>query len=127
MNWYYYLNYRIYKFYQRKKDSTPVLASFFACIMLLGINISTMLIFINFFKSLLYFESKYNALPLMLLLALLNYLLLYRKKKHIDVFHHFDRNRELYRKWDLSVTLYIIGTVAFMLVVLIIADIRNHR
>ena len=127
MNWYYYLTYRIYKFYQRKKDTTPVLASFFACVMLLGINISTILILVNLFKPLSYFESKYNALPLMLLLALLNYFLLYRKKKYVDIFHHFDRNRELYRKWDLSVTLYIIGTIVFMLVVLIIADIRNNQ
>lgn len=127
MNWYYYLNYRIYKFYQRKKEDMPAFFSFWACTVLLTINISTILIIVNFFKPLSYFDSKYNALPLMFLLALLNYLLLYRKKKHVDIFHHFDRNRELYRKWDLSVTLYIVGTIVFMLVILIIADIRNHR
>ncbi|WP_148038940.1 hypothetical protein [Proteiniphilum sp. X52] len=82
---------------------------------------------IDFLWPLSYFDSKYNALLLMFLLALLNYLLLYRKKKHVDIFHHFDRNRELYRKWDLSTTLYIVGTIVFMLVILIIADIRNHR
>ncbi|RNC63847.1 hypothetical protein D7D25_14115 [Proteiniphilum sp. X52] len=127
MNWFYYLNYRIYKFYQRRKDSTPAIASFFACITLLFLNIFIILAMIDFLWPLSYFDSKYNALLLMFLLALLNYLLLYRKKKHVDIFHHFDRNRELYRKWDLSTTLYIVGTIVFMLVILIIADIRNHR
>ena len=127
MTWYYYLNYRVYKFYQRKKESIPVFTSFLLCSLFLHLNLLSVIGVIHFFRYLFFLGNKLYILLMMLSLAAFNYIVLYRNRKYKDVFHHFDRNRDLYRKWDLSVKIYIWGTIFLMFVVLIIADIRNHQ
>ena len=111
VNWYYYMQYRIYKFYQRYKGSEPVWMSFLAPTTLLTLNILTLYIIIDLFKPIKISEERYEVYILMAIVSLFHYLFLYRNKKHIDVFRHFDRNRELYRKWDLSTILYIVLSI----------------
>ena len=125
VNWYYYLSYRTYKFYQRHKDSDPIIYSFMVPTTLLSLNLLTLYIIIDTFKPIKLSEDLYEAYILMGVVALFHYLLLYRKKKYIDVFHHFDRNRELYRKWDLSTMLYIVLTIVFWLTTLYIGIRRK--
>ena len=111
VNWYYYMQYRIYKFYQRYRSKDPIFLSFWAPTTLLTLNILTLYMIIDLFKPIKISEERYEVYILMAIVSLFHYLFLYRKKKHIDVFRHFDRNRELYRKWDLSTILYIVLTI----------------
>ena len=60
-------------------------------------------------------------------LGLINYLLLYRKKKYEDVFEEFRRNYDKYKKWNKSVLAYIIITCLLMIIVLVIAVLRNEH
>jgi Ca2+/H+ antiporter len=126
MNWYHYLSYRIYCFYRRKRDSTPQLFSFLATVVLIGTNILSIKILLSFIFPLLKQTSKYYVLGLFAFLSLLNYLFLYRNKYYEEVFDDFDRHGEKYSHWNRSVSWYIVLSIAFMLGVLVLADLRNH-
>jgi hypothetical protein len=67
-----------------------------------------------------------NALIFGLVLCLLNYLLLYKDKKHEDVFNSFDRSPLNFKKWDLPVRIYINCSIALFLMILIFADLINQ-
>jgi putative copper export protein len=126
MTWYYYLNYRIYKYYQKKRDSTPAIFSFFGSALLLFMNIFSSIMIVDYFKPIFHLLSKFYIVVLMLILAAFNYLTLYRNKRFKEIFDGFDMNRQSYQKWDLSINIYFILTILLFLAVLIIADIRNH-
>jgi Ca2+/Na+ antiporter len=131
MEWYFYLNYVIYRFYKRKKDNTPVFRAFFVTILLIAFNLLTI-------RSIYFFIKDFSVIPqssghykiegivFFSFLGLINYLLLYRKKKYEDVFWEFQNNYDKYKKWDKSVKWYIILSIVTTIVVSIIADIRNH-
>src|SRR5690349_5178021 len=110
MTWYNYLNYRIYNYY-RRKDSMPVFFSFLATTTLVTLNIFSIGGLAGFlFESvhrLIVSVNKYWMLVLYASIALTNYLVLYRGN-YEDIFTSIDRNRDLYRRWDRSITLYII-------------------
>ena len=125
MNWYYFLNYRIYKFYLRKKESMPAFFSFMATITLLNLNFLSVFGLLSFFYPSMKSINKFYALIFMVILGVINYLVLYRRKYYIEVFDDFDREREDYKKWDKSVTIYIIASILFVLITLAIADYRH--
>ena len=126
MIWYYYLNYRIYKFYQKKKDSMPVLYSFLGTLLLLFMNIFSILLIVDFFKSFLSLGNKYCILVPMLILSVFNYFVLYQGGNYKSIFESFDSSKDKYRSWNKYVIIYIIGTVILMLIVLGIADYRHN-
>jgi Mn2+/Fe2+ NRAMP family transporter len=130
MEWYFYLHYKIYAFYVKKKDSTPCWYSASATALLIYFNIFCIFGIIGFFGEFLdmiKYVGKYEILILPFSLLVINYLILYRKKKYIEVFDYFRKNIDSYKKWDKSVKIYIIGSIIIFLLVLIFADLRNHN
>jgi len=124
MIWYYYLNYKIYKFYVRKRESMPSLFSFLGSVALLFFNIFTILAIVDFFYPFLLLGNKYYVLVLMGMLAIFNYLVLYRGEYYKEVFEDFDRTSDRYKHWNKYVSIYIISSIFLFLVVLLIADYR---
>jgi len=134
MKWYFYLNYFIYRFYDKKwgKRDNPVFTAFFAPIVLVNLNIFTIFVLNNFIndfwtKPKLHPHYKGIIIAFFVFLGIINYLLLYRKKKYVKIFDEFKKNNDKYKHWNLSVKLYIISSIALFLIVLIIADWRNHN
>lgn len=129
MTWYFYLNYRIYKFYERKRDSIPGFFSFSATMVLLSLNIFSILGILGFAFNEVYdfiiSLTKYSMLGLFFLIGLFNYLILYRGKYYEEVFTDFDKYEDRYRSWKKSVPIYIISSIVLLLVVLAIADYRH--
>lgn len=125
MTWYYYLNYRIYKYYQKKRDSMPVLFSYLGTVLLLFMNICSVFGLIGFYYPLKAHISKLHILGLMLLLVVFNYIVLYRGKYYTEVFDRFDNESEMYKSWNKYVPIYIIASILFMLVILGIADYQH--
>ncbi|BAX79998.1 hypothetical protein ALGA_1623 [Labilibaculum antarcticum] len=58
------------------------------------------------------------------ILAILNYLVLYRGGYYKEVFEDFDRAGDSYQHWNKYVSIYIISSIFLFLVVLLIADYR---
>src|SRR5690606_5571414 len=102
MIWYYYLAYKTYTFYE-KRDSLAVFFSFLTTTMLLTINIESIAGSIHLLRPYLPDNSKYYALLLMLVIAIVNYFVLYSNKHHEVVFNDFDLHRGDYKGWDLSI------------------------
>lgn len=71
-----------------------------------------------------FFGSKFHVLIMMLILAVINYFVLYWKEHYIDVFDNFDSSSDKYKGWNKYVPLYVVGSVLFLVVVLLIADYR---
>ena len=126
MNWYYYLNYSVFKFYERKSDSMPALFSFLVAVSLISLNVFSVVGIIQFFLPGLSLINKINMVALYGAISLFTYLALYRGNHYKKVFQTFDQNRETYKNWDKSVLFCIIITVVLLLSVLVIADLRNH-
>lgn len=126
MTWYYYLHYRIYKFYQRKKDSMPQLFSLLAPSALVGLNILSVAFTLGFFyPDFGIFFNKHVCVAIFLILVLINYLVLYRGKYYEEIFADFDKYQDRYNSWKNSVPIYIISSIVLLLVVLAIADYRH--
>lgn len=126
MVWYYYLAYKIYVFY-RKRNDMPVFYSFAVTTTLVSLNLICAagivdILLIPIFNA----NSKYYCLMLMILVAIINYLILFRKRVCKEIFNYLDRSSASYCRWDRSVRLYVVFSVAFLLVTLIAADLRNH-
>jgi MFS superfamily sulfate permease-like transporter len=134
MKWYYYLNYFIYRFYDKKwgNRDNP---------MFRALTIPTLLVYLNAFTIWMIYEFitdfwtipktyphyKIVIVAIFIFLGIVNYLILYRKKKYVKVFDEFKKNNDNYKHWNLSVKLYIILSIALFLIALIIADMRNNN
>lgn len=132
MNWYFYLHYFIYRYYKRKKDNMSGMYSVLASITLLSVNVITAWIVYTLITNFWAIPKarehyKFEVITGMSSLALFNYLILYRKKKYLYVFDEFAKNSDKYKKWDKSVKWYIVLSIVVFLIVLIIADLRNHN
>jgi len=126
MNWYYYLNFRIYKFYE-KKDNIPGFYSFLVTSTLMCLNVISIIAIIGFeLASFRQFMKKGNALLLFIFMGGLNYFLLYKGNYYKDVFNEFDLHSSRYKNWALGVKLYLIISICLLLSVLVIADLLNH-
>ncbi len=126
MNWYYYLNFRIYRFY-KKRDNIPGFYSFLVTSSLMCLNVISIIAIIGFeWGSLRRFMNKENALLLFLFAGGVNYFLLYNGNRYRDVFDEFDLHSSRYKNWTLGVKLYLIISICLLLGVLVIADLRNH-
>ena len=131
MKWHFYLNYCIYRFYVNRKDDIPVYSALLVSVTLISLNAVTIrgiYWFIYDFWTIPHTShSNIKVIAFMSFLGLINYLLLYRKKKYEDVFEEFRRNYDKYKKLDKSVKLYIILTIVTTILVLVIADVRNQH
>ena len=131
MKWYFYLNYCIYRFYVNRKDDIPVYSALLVSVTLISLNAVTIrgiYWFIYDFWTIPHMShSNIKVIAFMSFLGLINYLLLYRKKKYEDVFEEFRRNYDKYKKWNKSVLAYIIITCLLMIIVLVIAVLRNEH
>lgn len=129
LTWYYYLNYRIYMYYERKRDSIPGFFSFSATVVLVSLNIFSAVGLCGFLStyinSLIFSMSKYSILVLYLLIGLFNYFTLYRGNHYKEVFSGFERASEKYKDWEKTVPIYIISSIVLLLIVLAIADYRH--
>lgn len=125
MTWYYYLNYRIFKFYERKRNSMPAWFSFLASTTLTSINFISLIGIAGFMYPFLNNINKIHALILMAICALLNYLVLYRGKYYVEVFDDFEKYESRYNSWEKSVPIYIISSIVLFFIVLAIADYRH--
>lgn len=130
MTWFFYLNYKVFNFYRRKRDSMPALFSFLATMVLVSFNIFSILgisgLFINSVHSFILGSGKFSILILYAFIGIFNYVALYRGARYEEVFAFFDKNEVRYKKWNLSVTLYILGSIVAMLAMLVLADLVNH-
>lgn len=128
MTWYFYLNYKIYKFYERKRDSIPGFFSFSATVVLVSLNIFSIIGILGFLNNELYYFmislSKYSVVILFSLVGLLNYLVLYRGDHFKEVFYYFDKESEKFKYWNKSIIIYILSSILLFLIVLAIADYR---
>lgn len=124
MNWFYYLNYRIFKYYQRKKESIPTLYSILGTAMLLFMNIYSSLLLVEIFKPIPFLEDKKFVLILFMILVLLIYLILYRKSQYISIFENFDKTCEKNDVRKRYISIYIMSTIVILLALLGIADFR---
>ena len=126
MEWFKYLNFVIYQYYERKGDSMPYLFSFLASTMLVYFNILSLYGIVSFFIPALTTVDKFFVLCFMLLLMLVNYLLLYKNNYYKEVFYDFQKHSERYTAWNRSVRIYIISSIIFLLIVLVIADYSHE-
>jgi hypothetical protein len=127
MNLYFYLNYKVYKYYLKKRDSTPVAYSFMVPVMLVYFNLFSIFTVTSFFfKDIKAFATKLNVLLVFTLLSIINYLLLYKNKRYEDVFNDFDILPIDYKVWNFRVKAYIISSVVIMLIILVVADQINQ-
>ena len=130
MNWYFYLNYYIYCFYVRFKDQIPVFSAWIVVTLLLHFNIFTIVAsytLITDFWTVPELTNRSGIIAKMAFLGLINYLLLYRKKKYIKVFDKFKKNEDYYKKWNKSSLLYIVLSIVFALIAVYISVWRNHK
>jgi len=103
----------------------PVLFSFLGSMLLLFMNVFSFLLIVDFLKPFLFLVNKYYVFVLMLVLAVINYFVLYRGEHYLNVFDNFDNSSDNYKSWNKYVPLYIIGSILIMLIVLGIADYRH--
>ncbi len=131
MKWYYYLNFVIYRYYN-KKEKTPIFATLAVTSLLLNLNIFSIYmvyLFVTDFWTIPKLNSNYKAIIIIFLsfLVITNYFLIFYKKKYIKIFDNFKKNSEIFKHWDISAKLYIIMSIVICIIVLIIADLRNHN
>lgn len=131
MDCYYYLNFFLHRYYKKKRES-PVVST---------LVIVTLFVFLNLFSIIMTYEFitdfwtvpklhpnyKFNTIAFLFLFSVFNYFILYRKQKYVSIFNRFEKNKDKYKHWDIAVKIYIIFTITMCLLVLIIADLRNHN
>lgn len=125
MKWFLFLNYTVYKYYERKGDKMPLLFSCLGSVLLMYGNIFTILGILGFFLPVFDYFQKHHVVILMLVILLFNYLLIYHNGNYKEKFEEFDRDEELSIRWKNSVTIYIVSTIIAALIMLSIADYLN--
>lgn len=131
MKWYLYLNYRIYNYYNKRQD-IPIFSSLLVISLLIFTNIfsiHTIYLFITDFWTVPKLNPEYKIIitVFMTFLLILHYFLLYHKDKYVNIFKEFEENTNKYNNWNLSIKFYIIGSFILCLIILVIADLRNHN
>jgi hypothetical protein len=127
MMWYYYLNYRIYRFYEHKNEDIPASYSFLVTTLLMTINLSSILYLAIIFQGeLRIYLYKYISVIILGIVGICNFLILYRNSHYKELFNEFELFEEHYKHWNLSVKVYIILSVVFFVGVLFVADLQNQ-
>lgn len=104
----------------------PVFFAFMATTALLMVNVQSIYFLLHLLQPKVPLVSKYYVIPLIFGIGLTNYLALYRNRHYKTIFDNFDKERTLYKKWKLSIQLYIIVSLFLLVAVLSVADLKNH-
>lgn len=131
MKYYFYLNFYIYQYYKKKQEA-PLISTLLIISLLVNLNAFTIIMIYNFVTDFwtipkLYSDYKVIIIAFLCFLVMINYFLIYHKKRYVKIFEKFRENNEVYKQWDLPVRIYIILSIALCLVTLVIADLRNHN
>ncbi len=131
MEYYFYLNFYIYQYYKKKQEA-PLVSTLLVISLLINLNIFTLIMIYNFiidFWTIPKLHQNYIIIIITFLsfLVIINYFLLYYKKRYVGIFERFKKQNEIYKHWNLPVKIYIISSIILCLVTLIIADLRNHN
>ena len=127
-NWYFYLCYKIYEHYLRKGDSIPVFYSFLASTTLIGFNILTLFSIIDVwlpFTDSLYRTHKYAVHSVLIVVAIFNYLFLYRQERYVEVFQKMEEKNVSIKYGGRYVLGYILFTVITLVITAVISKYRN--
>lgn len=90
MKWWFFINYKIFEFYEQSADTNPIVMSVGASSVLVQLNILTLHYFIyTFFGIKLLFHVSI-AVVIYALLLLFNYILVYSDKKYIKIFKEME-------------------------------------
>ena len=134
MNFFYYLNYVIFRFYRRNGEADMAeYDSFLVVVLLFCLNAISFLFVIKilYVNGILCFKlplNKFVGFCLITFFSLTVYLLLYRRGHWRDVFRNFDDHQgdHLYDSYEKPVKLYILVSIVVMLLSLTIVDYYNH-
>jgi len=124
MKAFYFLNYVIYAYYVRKRDSVPLSASFFLPILFLYFNIFSIIYWLSIFFNFQPPFTKGYAIFFFILLAMLSYFSLYHNSRYKSIFAYFDEQANKNKKYRKYVFIYIIASIVLFLSTLVAADIR---
>lgn len=90
MKWWYFINYKIYEFYEQSRDSTPTVASAGASSVLIQLNIITLYYPIYKITGIKLIYNEAVVIIIYVVLLLFNYLVLYSDKKYEKIFKEME-------------------------------------
>lgn len=117
----FYLNYFIYKFYE-KRDPDPFIYSFFGSSLLVCLNLMSIFIILQDFVGFQF--SKYYSIFIFIFLFGFNYFSLYKNSKHKEIFFTIGQEENLNRKFLFFLT-YSFFTIALILLIVVCIRIKN--
>ncbi len=118
------LNYVIYTYYVKRRDSVPLSGSFFMSVVLIGFNVFSIWFWLSLLFDFIPSITKIPLYSLWVLIALINYILLYHRSRYKSVFADFAKQTEKHKLYNQYVLAYIITSSALLLATLIAADVR---
>lgn len=107
MKIYYYLLFRIYMFYEKFEKENVVIYTLAFSTVLIGLNLITIYLFLNFYDIITQIPSKTLGITLIIFLGLCNYFFVLKNKIFLE------QNFEKDRKGGVYVVIYIILTFSF--------------
>ena len=118
MRYFFLLHYTIYKFYQRKNDSSPASGSFFVVSAVFSMNLLTLLILFDYFLKVLGDINKWIIVIVILVFVLgLNYFALYKGGSYKIIFNKLENDSLL----DLKKVNLIVGIYLFLSFIAVIS------
>ena len=125
MEFYYYLNYIIIDCYRRKKDSAPLSASFFLPILFISFNVMSILFWSSVLFDFKISIAKESSILFCAVIAIINYFILYHKRRYKSIFENMEKEKILYKKkYGVSAKIYIAFTILIFLSALFAVDIK---
>jgi hypothetical protein len=117
----YYLNYFIYKFYE-KRDPDPFIYSFFGSSLLVSLNLLSIIILLQDFIGFQFY--KYYSIFILIILFGINYFSLYKNSKYKEIFISMTQENNQNRNF-IFFLIYLFFTIALILI--IIAYVRVEK
>lgn len=118
MRAFYYLNYFIYRFYERR-DSDPVIYVLNGSALIILLNLMTIFYALSYFLLKWEFQLKYYIIIALFILIGCNYLLLYKNGNYNEIFGEIEKNDNITKQ--IFCLLYIlISCISCISVVLLI-------
>lgn len=120
---FYYLNYFIYRFYERR-DPDPFIYSLNGSVLLLVLNLITFYYGISYFELNMQMSLNYYTIVVVLLIFVgTNYNLLYRKNKYENIFIHIKGNDNI-TKQVLCLSYIILTCLSSLATILLIKFLK---
>lgn len=126
MEFYYYLNYIIFDFYKKRNDSAPLSASFFLPLLFISFNAMSILFWSSVLFDFKITITKKTSILLCVVIAIINYFLLYHKRRYKNIFENIEKEKRLYKeKYGVSAKIYIAFTILIFLSALFAVDLKS--